>query len=179
MTELKQALAALDGRTPPRGAVRVIALDGPSGAGKTTLARALAAELDAPVVCMDDLYPGWGGLAAGPGLLAAQVLEPLARGEQASYRRFDWLANRYAERVAVPPCSLLVVEGVGSTAFPAGDYAALRVWLDADEDVRRERGLARDGLAYAPHWDAWMRQERELLAAEGLVAAADIHLRTG
>ncbi len=66
------AVVSLALASPARcGDVVVIALDGPSGAGKTTLARGveLALEPVAPVavVHMDHLYPGWDGLARGPG----------------------------------------------------------------------------------------------------------------
>ena len=40
-------------------------IDGPSGAGKTTLALQIGEALGIPVVHLDDFYPGWGGLAEG------------------------------------------------------------------------------------------------------------------
>src|SRR6476661_4492660 len=49
---------------PRCGGTRLVAVDGPSGAGKTTLAAEVADALGAPTIHMDDLYPGWDGLAA-------------------------------------------------------------------------------------------------------------------
>ena len=65
-------------REPRCGPVRLIAVDGPSGSGKSTLGAAIGAALDAPVVHMDDIYPGWDGLADAVPLVTTQVLEPLA-----------------------------------------------------------------------------------------------------
>ena len=45
--------------TGPRlGRTRLIGLDGRSGSGKTWLAGRLARAVDAPVIHLDDLYPG-------------------------------------------------------------------------------------------------------------------------
>ena len=81
------AIVARVAQASPRcGGVLVVAIDGPSGAGKTTLADALAERLGCPVVHLDELYPGWSGLAAGIDRLDAEVLAPLAAGEPAEAR---------------------------------------------------------------------------------------------
>ena len=65
---------------PRAGSTRVIAIDGRAGAGKTTLAHELAARLDAPIVQLEQIYPGWDGLQAGIDLLVEAVLVPLSAG---------------------------------------------------------------------------------------------------
>lgn len=163
---------------PRCGSTLVIAIDGPSGAGKTTLARGVARSLGCPVVHLDDLYPGWDGLAEAVGLLTTQVLEPLRDGERAAYRRWDWEHDRWAETIDVPPTPILVVDGVGSSVRPAGDLAAVRVWVDADLGTRRRRGIERDGEAYRPHWERWARHEQALFASDGTRARADLAFDT-
>ena len=61
----------------------VIAIDGRSGAGKTSLAARLRLALGAPVVALEDLYGGWDGLERGVDLLVSDVLEPLSAGRAA------------------------------------------------------------------------------------------------
>ena len=51
-------------RPPTLGDGRLVCVDGPAGSGKTTLAAGIAARTGAPVLHMDDLYPGWSGLRA-------------------------------------------------------------------------------------------------------------------
>ena len=159
------------------GDTRLVCLDGPSGAGKTRLAAALAAELgDPPVVAMDELYLGWDGLAAGVARLRDEVVKPLAARQPVEYRRWDWARDTYGERrdLGVPP--LLVVEGVGAGATPG---VALLIWLDAPEEVRHRRAMDRDGAGYAPHWTRWAAQERAHFAADRTAERADVKLTTG
>ena len=163
---------------PPFGQVTVLAVDGPSGAGKSTLAAELSPRIGAPVVHLDDIYPGWDGLAEVVPLVTRQVLEPLSRGEDAAYRRWDWVENRWAATVVLPWAPVLILEGVGSSVRPTGDFAAVRVWVEAERHVRFRRGMARDGNGYRPFWDRWARQEDALFVADGTRSRADIIVDT-
>ena len=161
---------------PRLGGVRVIAIDGPAGSGKTTLADALGAR-GATVVHLDDLYEGWSGLEGSlwP-RLAAQVLEPLRRGRPGRYQRYDWHAGAFAEWVDVLVPALLVVEGCGSARRAVDPVAVLRVWVEAPADLRLERGLARDGADAREHWLTWMSDEAEHFARERTRERADVRL---
>jgi uridine kinase len=172
-------LAAVATSSRRCGAVRVVALDGPSGSGKTTLALGVGRALECPVVHMDRIYPGWDGLAASVPLLVEQVLDPLARGEPAAYRAWDWARSEWADTESVPAAEVLVVEGCGSSVGPAGPYASVRVWVEAPREVRMARGLARDGETYRPHWERWAAQEDRLFAADDTRARADVLIATG
>ncbi|AHY45433.1 AAA domain [Rubrobacter radiotolerans] len=168
-------LAADLGKRPPRaGGTRVVAVDGPSGSGKTFFAARLAAALDAPTVGLDDLYPGWDGLAEAPGLLVRWLLAPLAQGRPARYRRFDWERREYAEWRSVPAADTLVIEGVGSGARVCAPYLSFLVWIEAPEPLRMRRGIERDGEVFRPYWERWAVQERRMFAAERTRERADL-----
>ena len=171
------ALGAAVRAAPARlGQVRLVAVDGPAGSGKTTLAGWLAAALGhAPVVHLDDLYAGWDGLRADLWeRLDEQVLRPLAGGGQARFQRYDWDAGRFAEWVTLPRDGILVVEGVGAAARPVEPSCSLRVWVEAPAQVRLARGVARDGEQLRTRWQAWMRRERAHFAADGTRDRADV-----
>jgi uridine kinase len=172
------ALAAQVRAAPPRcGATRLVCIDGPSGSGKTTLAARLAAALgDPPVLHMDDVYPGWDGLAASVPLLYEQVVAPLAAGRSARYRRYDWHRGEFAEAHDLGSPPLLVVEGAGCGARLIAERAVLLVWIEAPRDERFRRGIARDGETYRPHWDRWARQEAVHFTAEETACRADIRV---
>ncbi len=163
---------------PRCGDCVVVAVDGPTGSGKSTLSGAVAQALGAPVVPLDAIYPGWDGLAASVGLLTTEVLEPIAHGEPAAYRTWDWEKHRWAGSVPVPAGRYLVVDGCGASVRPAGTYAAVRVWLDAPRDIRRQRGVTRDGDVFDAHWEEWEAQEADLFAADGTRGRADLVLTT-
>ena len=159
------------------GATRLVCIDGPSGSGKTTLAARLAATLDGPpVLHMDDLYPGWDGLAAAVPLLHEQVVAPLAAGRAARYRRYDWHREEFAEKRDLGMPELLIVEGAGCGARLIAERAVLLVWVDAPREVRFRRGMARDGETYRPHWARWARQETAHFAAESTACRADLRV---
>jgi cytidylate kinase len=77
--------AAVRRAAPRAGRTRVVAIDGRSGSGKTSLAAALRDQLQAPIVSLEDLYGGWDGLERGIDLLVASVLEPLTARRAASF----------------------------------------------------------------------------------------------
>lgn len=181
MTPIRyDGLAALIARRAPAcGATKVIAVDGPSGAGKTEFANALAADLGAPVLHLEDVYPGWSGLAATPGLIVKGVLEQLAVGEVGTIPRWDWEHERPGTLIGIAPVPLLIVEGVGSGARVCRPYLSLLIWLGAPTALRKARALSRDGEVYAPFWDMWADQERRLFEAEGTRVAAEVLVDTG
>ena len=161
-------------RRPTLGDTRLVSIDGPAGSGKSTLAATIA-ELDpeARVVHMDDLYDGWEGLASVSRQLSTLV-RPLARGKPGFYRRYDWHRGEFAETVDVEPPALLVLEGVGSGRAELAGLITVLVWVAAPRPLRRERGLARDGEAFAPQWDGWMRQEDTHFAGQRTAERADV-----
>ncbi|HEU4810964.1 MAG TPA: 4-amino-4-deoxy-L-arabinose transferase [Nocardioides sp.] len=156
------------------GGGRLVCVDGPAGSGKTTLAAALALlEPRSRVIHMDDLYDGWDGLPRLTDQLEP-LLRPLASGAAGSYRRYDWVAGRYAETVTVEPVPLLVLEGVGSGARAHADLTTVLAWVWAPGDLRLRRGLERDGSALAEHWRQWMLDEDALFVREETARRADL-----
>ncbi len=170
-------------RSSPHGS-RVVGIDGPSGAGKTTFADYLAAELLTQtgavpqIVHMDDLYPGWDGLVEAVDLVTNQVLEPLSRGDDGLFRRWDWEASERRELIRVPVADWVLVEGVGSGSSPCRPHLSALAWLEADRKVRMARGIARDGESFRPHWERWAVQEEQLFEAEDTRTHATVILKT-
>jgi uridine kinase len=169
------AIAEAARRAVPRsGRTRVLAVDGRSGSGKTSLAAGLRAELGGPVVALEDLYGGWDGLERGIDLLVSEVLAPLSAGRAARVPRYDWAAAAWGTPWALEPPEVLIVEGAGAGARRAAAYESVLVWIEAPASVRKKRALGRDGETFAPHWDMWAAQEDAMLAREQTPERADI-----
>jgi uridine kinase len=176
---VRRIVAEVTAAPAQAGGTRVLAIDGPSGAGKTSLAAAVRAALGpGPVIHLDDLYPGWDGLAESIPRLVEWVLRPLAEGRPPRYRRYDWGRARYAEWIEVPPAAVLIVEGAGAGSLPAAPYLSLLVWLDSPASNRFERAMARDGESYRPHWQRWAHQEERYFAEHDPRGRADLSLDT-
>jgi len=178
-------IVALTHEGPARlGRTRLLCVDGPAGSGKTTLAHALveafrSAGTDVALFSLDEVYDGWDGLSADlePRVLA-QVLEPLARGDAGRWQRYDWYAEAFADWHDLPPSPVLVAEGCGSGARAYAAFRTLLVYVEAADDIRLARGIARDGAAVEPHFRRWMTTEAAYFAANDTRGQADVVLRT-
>ncbi|PNI07557.1 aminodeoxychorismate synthase, component I [Arthrobacter sp. AFG7.2] len=159
----------------------IIAIDGRSGAGKTTLAVELAARLRAhhkvSLFHLEDIYPGWNGLAAGIERYVSTVLAPLSRGEAATWVSWDWERHYDGDARVTLPAEIVIVEGVGAAAAEAGPLLSAVIWAESPDDVRRTRALERDGATYEPYWDQWAAQEDEWLGRDDVPRHADVRVR--
>ncbi|WP_084102813.1 hypothetical protein [Demequina sp. NBRC 110051] len=160
---------------PTPGGARIVLIDGPAGAGKTTFADRLSMALDgAPVLHADDMYEGWEGLATLTDLLVRRVLAPLAQGRAAEFACWDWHAGRRGAALHVEPAPVVVIEGVGVGQRAARAFASLLVWVEAPAHVRHERWLDREGPQSEGHWTRWAQSEAEHFAQEHTREAAEV-----
>ena len=173
---LDEIAGSITKRMPRAGTTRLVLIDGPAGSGKSTFAKRLSGVVGAPIVSMDDLIPGWDGLSEGVPRLMEWIITPLTHGERARYRRYDWETAEYGAWVDVGRPDLLIVEGVSCASREPAKYASFVVWIDAPEEVRLARGLARDGERARGRWERWMEQERALFETEGTERLADVRV---
>lgn len=153
----------------------IIAIDGRSGAGKTTLAGRVAERLGAQLIHMDAIYPGWEGLEEGARVAAEFIVEPLARGEDARCPSWDWYAMRPGAELRANAGLPVVLEGCGSITRATAPHLSLGVWLELDERERRRRAEQRGGTT-DEWWSGWREQEERLFTRERPWTRADVVL---
>ena len=177
-------IAAIEG-TPSRARTRLVAIDGRGGAGKSTLARGLAARIaDTRVIEVDDFWlgrlarPRRERVIAEPGSdydwtrLRDQVLTPLARDAVGWYQRYDWRSDALAEWQEVAVGGTVIVEGVFSIRIELASFYDFRVWVHADEAVCLQR--ERDGGEHDALWrEEWMPAYRMYIEQSQPMARAD------
>jgi uridine kinase len=147
----------------------LVGIDGPGGAGKSTVAATLSDKL----VATDDFIAepwGWYDLER----LRREVVEPLLRDEPARYRRMDWQDGELKEWHDVDPGGVVVIEGVAALDKRLRDAYDYRVWVEAPREIRFRRGVERDGDAALPLWEAWSQKEERYWADQRPREAADI-----
>lgn len=159
-------------------ATPIILIDGRAGSGKSTLAELLQSQLfkdgeSLPrLIHMDDLYDGWDGLQHGVDYLQRLILNPITSRKKASWQEFDWSAGervRWREFEGQTP---LIVEGCGSISRLAAQAAQIKIWVEADDEVRYRRWLEREGSE--ENFGRWAAQEVEFYARERSAELADV-----
>jgi len=135
------------------------AIDGPAGAGKTTFAAKLEAELSVDgtvrVIHMDDLYNGWENALSNP---LAEILDRISTahiaGRDFVIKIFNWHTMAFDREERIAPTDYLIIEGVGAAQQIVRETGAITYWLDIEPEIGLQRVLDRDGA----HIEAQMRQ---------------------
>jgi hypothetical protein len=155
------------GARPARlGAVRLVAIDGFGGAGKSVFAARLARALGgAPVIHTDD-FATWDHQFDWWDRLEREALQPLADGRAAGFQATDWSTGRDGPIVEIAPATAVILEGVSSGRGAITDRLTDLLWIETDAEERLARGVERDGEGKRSQWLAWMAEEAAHFAAD-------------
>ena len=147
----------------------LVGIGGHGGAGKTTLAGMIDG---AQIVSTDEF---WDGEAFDIDRLRREVVEPLVRGQDATFGSYDWVTRETRGSRVVAARGVIVVEGVCALHRMLRDAYAVRVWVDAPYDVRLARGIARDGEEARRTWvEVWMPSEDRYVEADDPLSATHV-----
>jgi uridine kinase len=160
--------------------LRLVAIDGGAGAGKTTFADLLAAELGgAPVIPMDD-FNSWIDLEGWWPRFESQVLEPAFAGKDFRYQKRDWVNDMAGDGLdewrEMPFSPLLILEGVGAARKALGKRLHYSIFIEVPAGERLERGIKRDeGIeGIRGMWERWMPFEKAFMDKELARSRADL-----
>jgi len=155
----------------------VVALDGGSGAGKTTIAERLMRLADVALVRLDDFcqtvipQSEWPHKTVEQRLngvfdwsrVRSEALEPLRAGRPGRWHAFDFMrglgkAGTYSlkkEMTEVAPAPTILLEGAYSASRPLRDLMDLAVLVDVQNRTRYLRTAARgDDTEFLAKWHA-------------------------
>lgn len=164
--------------------ISLITIDGPAGAGKTTLAGLIEDSLklrgdDPLTIHLDDLYNGWDdALGRSLTLTLKNILNDFSRGNEITVPQFDWVLNKYTVSRVFPRPSILILEGVGSGQRITRQVADIKLWVEAPAEIGLSRVLERDGEEIRTEMELWQIREREHFAREETASAADYRVKS-
>jgi hypothetical protein len=153
----------------PAGRPPVLAVDGRSSGGKTTLAGRLAAAVPGAVVVHTDDVAWWHAAFDWVDLLVDGVLAPVRHGAAVSYRPPKWDERGRPGAIEVPAgASLVVIEGVGAGRRELTGLIDGVVWVqtDPEETTRRDAVRVAAGEITPSNYAAWMAEEAPFVAAQ-------------
>lgn len=128
----------------------LLAIDGPAGSGKTTLAAKLEYEHQltstVQVIHMDDLYDGWeNALSEDLTLKLSEIIKAHKAGENFNINRFNWNTMKFGEAELIHSTEVLILEGVGAGQKIVRDAGATTYWIEVAPEIGLQRVLDRDG----------------------------------
>ena len=181
---IRPLLARIDRLMAERERV-LVAIDGGSASGKTTLGALLQSIYACPVFHMDDFFlrpeqrtperfsePG--GNVDRERFLS-EVLLPLREGKMVDYRRFDCKTFTIASPRRIEPGRLNIIEGVYAMHPDLAPYYDLTVFLAVSAEKQRERILKRNAPAQAElFFDRWIPFEQRYFAALNVPERCDL-----
>jgi hypothetical protein len=165
-TPLAEVAATLVGAGRP-GRPALVAIDGRSSSGKTTLAARICLAVDGAVAVHTDDIAWRHSVFGWDELLATGVLLPARRGEAVAYRPQAWDIHGRPGAIELPySAQLLIVEGVGAGRRALATYFDEIIWVqsDLDQTLARDRKRVAADEINADAYADWMAQERPFQA---------------
>ena len=160
----------------------VVAVDGHSSSGKTSLAERLVSRLPAAAVLHTDDLAWHQGVFSWDGLLRDSVLAVVRAGEPLDYRPAQWQARSRTGSITLPgSLAYLLVEGVGASQPSIRDQFDLVLWVETDEPTRLTRDLLRlaAGEMSPEDYASWMAEENAYTTLERPWEHADLIIYGG
>lgn len=148
----------------------ILAIDGGSASGKTTLAALLSQIYESTVFHMDDFFltpemrtperlSEVGGNVDRE-RFDREVMTPLTEGKAVVYRKFDCSVCDFSERITVEPRELVIIEGAYSMHPSLADCYTLSAFLSIGEEKQKVRILKRNSAPMAKRFfNEWIPME--------------------
>lgn len=184
-----ELLQAIDERLPRQERL-LLAIDGGSASGKTTLAALLAQRYGCPVFHMDDFFlrpeQRTPQRLAEPGgnvdreRFFSEVLQPLRQGGPASYRRYDCRTGQLLPPVLRQAGQLNVIEGAYSMHPELSALYDLSVFLAVSPETQRRRILQREpAFKQQLFFRQWIPMENRYFQTFSIPERCDLRIEIG
>ncbi|MEG0107388.1 MAG: hypothetical protein RR705_00855 [Lachnospiraceae bacterium] len=162
----------------------IIGIEGPCGAGKTTLSSKLSDLLDAPVIHMDhfflppDLRSESRLKEAGGNIhyerFQLEVIHNLKQTGDCKYQVFNCSVMEYGQTIYIPKSSTIVIEGVYAMHPKFGDLYDYKIFCDISKEQQKARLILRNGIeGYRQFEQKWIPMEEKYFTTFRIREACD------
>ncbi len=161
----------------------LLAIDGNSAAGKTSLAELLKTACSCNVFHMDDFFlqphqrtPERLSEAGGNvdyERFAEEVINPLKTGGEFSYRPYDCRTETLSAPTSVTPRRLNIIEGVYSLHPSLIEAYDIKIFLRLNSAEQKRRLMERNAGLYDRFVEEWLPMERQYFDAFTVAAKCD------
>ena len=151
----------------------IVAIDGCTASGKTTLAERMAIVLNASIIHLDDFYQPnkTSERLSQPGgncdheRFESEVLIPLSKGEEVSYRPYNCHQKSFSEPLPVTKSKITIIEGSYALYPSLSKYYDFRIFLTLDPKLQLERLKTRNPELYDTFVKEWIPLEEAYFKA--------------
>lgn len=163
----------------------IIAFDGRSASGKTSLAERLKEVLNIPVIHTDDFYRPkneYGELEISEFdgnfdmiRFKREVVEHLKKKNNFKYGVFDCKLGRIEKYNEISAFECCIIEGAYSLNPKLNEYVDLKVFFDINEETQKQRILHRNGEKQLENFkNIWLPAEERYLEHYQIKKSCDI-----
>ncbi len=158
----------------------ILLIDGPAGAGKTTLALEIQAETHSTLLHLDDFYDGWDEQ------FDANFIQRVERAinhlinptSHPSFEKYDWNAETFVSAGMRRIGKLIIVEGVGAGLLSKSLLADSQglIFVEVESEIGVQRVIERDGQHLSNQIQKWKDREESIFAGYNARKLADLKL---
>ncbi len=153
----------------------IIAIEGGSASGKTTLSNILKEKYNCAVFHMDDFFLrpeqrkekrlSEAGGNVDRERFEEEILIPLSKNENVLYRRFDCTSKTLLLPIEIKKTNLCIVEGAYSMHPSLQKYYDFSIFLDVSSTLQRERIMKRNApFLRERFFEEWIPMENKYFA---------------
>jgi uridine kinase len=158
----------------PSNQLSIIALEGGSCSGKTTISNELSKRENITVIHVDDFFDNSNDKI---GINSSRILEEIIMRAQPekplSYRRFDCTSGKFIEE-DIEMTNILIIEGVYSANLSLRKYYNAIIFLEASESEQISRLKERSNKLFSCFLNEWIPREKRYFERENVYLDSDL-----
>lgn len=159
----------------PKTGLTVIAIDGPSASGKTTVTEALKEKLDITLISVDDFFDGSDDeIGINSERIKEEILLRLKPGKHFEYQRYDCSKNEFVKRRIEEVKNIVILEGLYSANSLLSSFYDAVIYFEASEEEQLERLKKRSERLFPRFLDEWLPREKKYFQKEGIYENSDL-----